>query len=100
MVAIPSREQTPWWLIQAAWAARRPVVATHSAAPGLLEHEKDGVLVYPSENSLVRGIERILFDGALRQSLAEHGRKKLDERFGWDSVAALVQERMAGALSR
>src|SRR5262249_5876986 len=35
IVAVPSRESTPWWPIQAGWAARRPVVATHQAAPGL-----------------------------------------------------------------
>src|SRR5206468_4389386 len=39
IIAVPSRESTPWWPIQAAWASRRPVVATHEAAPTLLEHE-------------------------------------------------------------
>jgi glycosyltransferase involved in cell wall biosynthesis len=90
MVVLPSREQTPWWPILAGWAARRPVVATHPAAPGLVEHEKDAVLVYPGEPSLVWGIERVLFDAGLRRSLAEHGEQKLDERLGWGSIAAQV----------
>jgi glycosyltransferase involved in cell wall biosynthesis len=97
IVAVPSRDATPWWPIQAAWAARRPVVATHQTAPTLLEHERDAVLVYPSENSCVWGIERILYDAGLRQKLAEHGSDKLDERFGWGSVAALVHELMTVA---
>src|SRR5262249_11861190 len=49
LVCVPSRESTPWWPILAGWAARRPVVATHESAKPLTEHEKDSVLVYPSE---------------------------------------------------
>jgi glycogen(starch) synthase len=91
IIAVPSREPTPWWPIQAAWAARRPLVASHQAAPGLLKHQSDAVLVYPSENSCVWGIERILFDAGLRQSLVDHGSDQFDERFGWGSVADQIQ---------
>jgi glycosyltransferase involved in cell wall biosynthesis len=100
VVVVPSRESTPWWPIHAAWAARRPVVASHVAAPGLLEHERDGVLCYPSENSLVWGIERVLFDADLRQALADNGAAKLYERFGWGSVAAQVEELMTVTAAR
>src|SRR5262249_40152428 len=95
VVAVPSRAATPWWPIQAAWAARRPVVATHDAAPGLITHERDGVLVYPSENSLVWGVERVLFDADLRRSLADRGAAALDDRFGWGAVAAQVEGLLA-----
>jgi glycosyltransferase involved in cell wall biosynthesis len=91
VVVVPSRQDTPWWPILAAWAARRPVVATHPAAPGLLEHERDGVLVYPSENSLVWGIERVLFDADLARAIGQRGYEKLEERFGWNGVAAQVE---------
>ena len=74
VVVVPSREQTPWWPVLAGWAAGRPVVATHHAAPGLISHEQDGVLCYPSENSLVWGVERVLFDAELRGGMAEKGR--------------------------
>jgi glycogen(starch) synthase len=100
VVVVPSREATPWWPIQAAWAARRPLVATHNAAPGLLEHERDGVLVYPSENSIVWGVERVLFDADLRQRLAANGPAKLDERFGWGAVAAQIEELLAARQAR
>jgi glycosyltransferase involved in cell wall biosynthesis len=92
LVIVPSRESTPWWPIQAAWAARRPVVATHEAARPLLAHEQDAVLVYPSENSCVWGIERVLYDADLRTALGRNGRQKLDERFGWNALAAQVDE--------
>jgi glycosyltransferase involved in cell wall biosynthesis len=94
VVAVPSRAATPWWPIQAAWAARRPVIATHNAAPGLLEHEKDAVLFHPNENSCVWGVERILFDPDLGKAIGERGADKLEERFGWNIVAAQVEELM------
>jgi glycosyltransferase involved in cell wall biosynthesis len=94
IIAVPSRDSTPWWPIQAAWAAGRPVVATHQAAPALLEHERDSVLVYPAEQSLVWGIERILFDADLRTTLAKKARAKLEERFGWNTVAEQIEELM------
>jgi glycosyltransferase involved in cell wall biosynthesis len=95
LVVVPSRESTPWWPIQAAWAARKPVVATHDAARGLTEHEKDAVLVYPSENSVVWGVERVLYDAELRKSLGEEGRKKLEERCGWNGLAEQLEEVLA-----
>lgn len=95
LVVVPSRESTPWWPIQAAWAAHKPVVATHEAARGLTEHEKDAVLVYPSENSVVWGVERVLYDAELRKSLGEEGRKKLEERCGWDGLAEQLEEVLA-----
>jgi glycosyltransferase involved in cell wall biosynthesis len=100
VVVVPSREATPWWPIQAAWAARRPVVATHNAAPGLVEHGQDALLVYPSENSLVWGVEQILFQPELARELARKGHEKLEERFGWNGVAAQVEELMATPVAR
>ncbi len=94
LVIVPSREPTPWWPIQAAWAARRPVAATHNAAPGLLEHEQDAVLFHPNENSCVWGIERLLFDADLGRAIGERGADKLEERFGWNIVAEQVEELM------
>ncbi len=94
IIALPSRDSTPWWPIQAAWAAGRPVVATHKAAPGLLEHERDSVLVYPVEQSLVWGIERVLYDADLCATLRQNGRDKLEERFGWNNVAEQIEELM------
>ncbi len=99
MVVVPSRESTPWWTIQAAWAGRRPVVTTHGNAPALTAHEQDAVLVYPSENSVVWGVERVLFDADLREALGRNGRQKLDERFGWGALAAQVEE-LAGVAAR
>jgi glycosyltransferase involved in cell wall biosynthesis len=100
VVVVPSREPTPWWPFLAAWAARRPVVATHNAAPGLLEHEQNSVLTYPSENSLVWGIERVLYDPELGRTLGQKGNEQLEERFGWSRVAVQIEELLAAQQAR
>jgi glycosyltransferase involved in cell wall biosynthesis len=94
IIAVPSREATPWWPILAGWAAGRPVAATHQAAPAFLAHEQDSVLFYPSENSCVWGIERFLYDADLCRRTARQGALKLEERFGWNNVASQVEELM------
>jgi glycosyltransferase involved in cell wall biosynthesis len=94
LIVVPSRDSTPWWPVQAGWAAGRPIVATHEAAPELLEHERDCVLVYPEIPSCAWGIDHVLSNPAVAQSVAIQGARKLRERFGWDAVAAQVLEAM------
>ncbi len=92
LVVVPSREATEWWPLQAAWAAETPLVATHAMNCKFLEHEQNAVLTYPHESSLVWGVERILYDPALREMLVQNGAERLEERFGWNSVAAQLEE--------
>jgi glycosyltransferase involved in cell wall biosynthesis len=94
VVVVPSREPTEWWPFQAAWAARRPAVVSHAFKAASLEHQKDCVLIYPHESSCVWGIERVLFDAALRDQLALGGAEKLDERFGWNGLAEQIEKLM------
>jgi len=103
IVAVPSRERTGEWQVLAAWAAERAVVATHSvggataslpSARALVDHERDGVLVYPHESSFVWGLERLLYDHDLRQKAGLNGRRKLLARFGQDSAARQIEELM------
>jgi glycosyltransferase involved in cell wall biosynthesis len=96
IVAVPSRTQTEWWPVLAAWAARRPVVATHDMAHGLkLQHEHNSMLIYPHESSCVWGIERLLFHWDLAAAIAANGRQLLEQRFAWDSVAEQIEELMS-----
>jgi glycosyltransferase involved in cell wall biosynthesis len=95
IVMVPSREPTEWWQVQAAWAARRPVVATHVMANGLkLKHEHNAVLVYPHESSCVWGVERLLFDWNLGRAIASQGHQQLQEQFGWNGAAEQIEELM------
>ncbi|MEE8450777.1 MAG: glycosyltransferase family 4 protein [Thermoguttaceae bacterium] len=94
VVVVPSIEQTPWWPIEAAWAAKRPVVATQDAAPALLQHERDSLVVNSDEHSLVAGIGRVLGDPELGQTLAHRGRAKLEARYNENKVVAQIIEAM------
>jgi glycosyltransferase involved in cell wall biosynthesis len=99
IVVVPSREVTEWWPVQAAWAAGRPVVASHPIGQAMqLHHEEDAVLIYPHESSCIWGIERLLFDEGLRAALSRTGKEELEARFGWDGVVQQICDLMgAGA---
>src|SRR5262249_5037436 len=92
IIVAPSREQTEWWPIQAAWAARRPVVASHQTGGTLIAHAQDGILVYSPESSLVWEAGRLLLEEQLLRRIAARGQEKLEARFGWNNVAAQIEE--------
>jgi glycosyltransferase involved in cell wall biosynthesis len=94
IVAVPSRERTEYWQILAAWAAGRAVLASHNVGAPLIEHERTGVLVYPHESSCVWGLERLLFDHALRNWAGVNGRNKLLAQFGPACPARQLEELM------
>jgi alpha-maltose-1-phosphate synthase len=72
-----------------AMACGTPVVA--SAVGGILEVVQDGVtgfLVEPGRpDQLAEKIGRLLADPAQARSMGQAGRKRVEERFSWDSVA-------------
>jgi hypothetical protein len=65
-----------------------------------VEHEQDSILFYPSENSCVWGIERVLFDPELGRGLGQKGHDKLEERFGWNTLAEQVETLMGAPKTR
>jgi glycosyltransferase involved in cell wall biosynthesis len=94
IVCVPSRERTEDWPILAAWAAKKPILATHEAAGSLLQHERNSILIYPQENSFVWGAEKLLFNEGLRTQLADTGHARLKEFGSWDRAAEQIQEAM------
>jgi glycosyltransferase involved in cell wall biosynthesis len=87
VIAVPSRSRTEEWPILAAWAAKRPVLSTQAMIGTLLKHEDNSVVAYANENSMVWGVERLLFDEGLRKKVAENGHRTLEARFGWNCAA-------------
>ncbi|MBN2475186.1 MAG: glycosyltransferase family 4 protein [Pirellulales bacterium] len=94
MIVVPSVEQTPWWPIEAAWAAVRPVVATSEAAPSLLQHKHNCIVTEPDENSLAEGIEYLLSDLQFGTTLGRRGRDELEDRYRENKLLAHIQEAM------
>ncbi len=80
-----SHDVTPNTLIEA-MAMRLPVVSTTiGAIPEIVDPGIDGLLVPPNdENALADALERLLRDPALRRSLGEAARRKVEERFDID----------------
>ncbi|MEQ1886290.1 MAG: ribosomal protein S18-alanine N-acetyltransferase [Bryobacteraceae bacterium] len=69
-----------------AMAMRRAVVSTTSGVAGLgLEHTKN-VWVADSPADFAAAIERLLGEEALRGSIAESGRQKVEEHFDWRAI--------------
>jgi starch synthase len=83
-----------------AMACGTPVVA--SAVGGILEVVEDGVtglLVPPGRpDELAGALNRVLGDRALAQSLGQAGRRRVEERFSWASVAERTERVYAAAI--
>ena len=84
-----------------AMACQTPVVA--SAVGGILEVVEDGrtgLLVPPaSPDDLAGAIRRVLDDRDLAQALGQAGRRRVEERFSWASVAERTEEVYADAVA-
>ncbi len=86
------REGLPNVLLEA-MALEVPVVATRIAGvPGLIEHEKNGLLIQPgSVDELTAALERLLRDAELRQRLAKAGRETIVSRYSFAVRMSKIQ---------
>jgi glycogen synthase len=77
-----------------AMACRTPVVA--SAVGGILEVVEDGktgLLVPPARpDELASALRRVLEDPKMARAMGEAGRKRVEDKFSWASVAARTEE--------
>jgi alpha-maltose-1-phosphate synthase len=84
-----------------AMACETAVVA--SAVGGILEVVEDGVtglLVPPSRpDALADAIRRLLGDPALARAMGQAGRRRVEAKFSWASVAARTEEVYADAIA-
>ncbi len=92
IVVVPSRQATPWWPIEAAWAANRPVLTTPEAAPALVHADRDAAVVNADEASIIEGIERILNDPDFARAIAEEGHARREERYSISKVVTRIEE--------
>jgi glycosyltransferase involved in cell wall biosynthesis len=87
---LPSRYEPFGAVIAEAWSQRRPLVATRAAgAAAYVTDEVDGLLC-PIDDpaALARAIARLVDDGALRATLAEHGWRTYRRLFSKEAVVA------------
>ncbi len=90
---MPSRLEPFGIVVLEGWRAGTAVVATNrGGAPEFIRDGEDGLLVDPFDTAAVaRVLERILSDDALRRSIAEAGRARVEE-FAWPVIAGRYRD--------
>lgn len=96
LVFVPSRKPTEGWPIHAGWAAGKAVVATHETAAGLIEHEQNGVLIYPLADSCAWAADRIFTDPYLWGRIRENGLAKVSAEFSTNALALQLEKAVSG----
>lgn len=82
-------------------AAGLPLIASRSAGiPSVVEHENNGLLFQPDDASdFLACFARAYQDPALRQRLADAGRKRAEQEFDWSVLLAAHQQAFADVLA-
>ncbi|MBN1910437.1 MAG: glycosyltransferase family 4 protein [Pirellulales bacterium] len=100
VIVVPSRTATPWWPLEAAWAANRPVLTTPEAAAALAIPDRNAAVVNADEASIAAGVDRILRNPEFAQAIASEGRATLKERYNVKKVVARFVEVMETAVTQ
>ncbi len=98
---LPSLTEGLGLAILEAFAAGKPVVASRAGGIiNVVEDGKNGVLVRPGdERSIAQAVERLLSDRAWAQTLAQAGRKTVQEKFLLSRMAQEIENVYAGLLA-
>jgi len=91
IVIVPSRMNINPFQVLASWSARKPVVATHAGSCGLIRHEENGILIYDNPNSVVWGIERVLFDWNKGREVAQKGWEEIQGHYSWEAIVRKIE---------
>ncbi|OGC81988.1 MAG: hypothetical protein A2W07_03725 [candidate division Zixibacteria bacterium RBG_16_43_9] len=75
-----------------AWAAGLPIVATSLSCVGIEVSPGEDILIADDINGFVKAVVRLLQDESLRKKLAEKGRKKVVEKYDWESKAEMLEK--------
>jgi len=93
VVCVPSRNEPFGIVVLEAWSANKPVIATQNGGPSeYVSHEVNGLKIYPNPNSVTWGICRIFSDFDWARWMGNNGRKAVEERFTWDTIAEQTLE--------
>jgi glycogen synthase len=87
-VCVPSRNEPFGIVVLEAWSARKPVVVTQQGGPNeYVEHECNGLKIFPRPDSVAWGITRLFSDFDWARHMGEQGRRAVETRFSWDTIA-------------
>ena len=89
VVCVPSRNEPFGIVLLEAWSAAKPVVATEIGGPKeYVNHEYDGLKIFPRVDSVVWGIDRIFSDFERARWMGNNGQKEVLNHFSWDTISA------------
>ncbi len=89
VVCVPSRNEPFGIVVLEAWSASKPVVVTEIGGPKYyVEHEFNGLKIYPRVDSVFWGIDRIFSDFDRARWMGSNGRKGVENNFSWDRISS------------
>lgn len=97
---VPSRNEPFGIVVLEAWAAGKPVVATLAGGPReFIWHDVNGFLVNTDPAGLAHGIGSLLADHDHCRALGANGRRAVEDKYNWDTIAAYTEGVYQAALS-
>ncbi len=87
-VVVPSRNEPFGIVVLEAWAASKPVIATHETGAGeIVWHDVTGLRVYKYPESIAWGIKNIFSNFEKARWMGRNGRYAVEKAFSWDEIA-------------
>ncbi len=74
-----------------AMAMHKPIVSTVVGAEGLDVTDRENILLAKTAQSFADQVVRLMDDKALQEKLAKKGRELVEAKYGWDSLAAKLE---------
>ncbi|RMG95920.1 MAG: glycosyltransferase family 1 protein [Chloroflexi bacterium] len=101
MLVFPSGHESFGIVFLEAWAAQKPVIGSRiGAIPTVVDEGKDGLLTTHRDlNELIRAINTLLSNPALRHELGTNGYHKVRTHYTWDIVADKFRQVYTNVLS-
>jgi len=88
VVCVPSRNEPFGIVVLEAWSSHKPVVVTQNGGPAeYVDHERTGLKIWPTTDSVAWGIETMLNDFDRARWMGQNGRRMVEARFTWDRIA-------------
>jgi len=99
VVVVPSLYEPFGIVALEAMAAERPVVTTGvGGLEELVEHDRTGVKVYTTGESIASGVSRVLADREYAGHIARNALNRVRSRFSWSSIAEETTQLYRAAL--